>query len=99
MVGIDMVGLLAPLVHGPDTTTTGRALEEETTFGWDKYGFTRDEHIVEAEYMLVFFILLVTTFIIQFYVGKVWHVSRYAILSDLCIAIYFAYLKWSFFPI
>ncbi len=74
MVGIDMVGLLAPWVHGAGSSRS--LTEEETTFGWDKYGFTRDEHIVEAEYMLVLFILLVTTFIIQFYVGKVWHVSK-----------------------
>ncbi len=72
MVGVDIVGILGPALH------QSRGLEEEqeaSSFGWATYGFTRDEHIVEAEYTLVFMILLVTTLLLQFYVGKVWRVS------------------------
>lgn len=56
-----------------------RYLQEETeaddTFGWKKHAFTREEEVIIAEYLLAFIVLLVSTLILQFYVGKVWKLT------------------------
>lgn len=52
-----------------------RLLEEEEseTFGYKDNAFTREHEVIVAEYLLVFLLLLGATLVLQFYVGRVWH--------------------------
>ena len=45
--------------------------EGEELFGWEKHAFTREQEVIVAEYLLLFFVLLVSTLLLQFYVGKI----------------------------
>jgi NhaP-type Na+/H+ or K+/H+ antiporter len=49
--------------------------ESDDTFGWKKHAFTREEEIIMAEYLLAFVVLLVSTLLLQFFVGKVWKLT------------------------
>lgn len=72
MVAIDMVAMLGPWLHSSASRTLA---EEETEFGWDKYANSREEHVIKAEYICVFLVLLITTLMLQFYVGHKWHIT------------------------
>lgn len=72
---------LASVVFGYHPAMGSRELGEEggsegeeadETFGWEKHAFTREQEVVVSEYLLLFFVLLVSTLILQFFVGKVW---------------------------
>jgi solute carrier family 9 (sodium/hydrogen exchanger), member 8 len=65
-------------------TTLGRYLtdeggssepEEDDTFGWTTHAFTREEEVIVAEYLLAFIVLLVSTLLLQFFVGKIWKLT------------------------
>lgn len=58
------------------TKVMGRRLEGEEggdeTFGWENHAWTRENEVIIAEFLLVFFILLVATLYLQYFVGKIW---------------------------
>lgn len=60
-----------------EEAAAGGAEEEgaDDTFGWKKHAFTREEEIILAEYLLAFVVLLVSTLLLQFFVGKVWKLT------------------------
>lgn len=73
---------LASAVFGYHQAVKSRELGEEgddaeadETFGWEKHAFTREQEVVIAEYLLLFFVLLVSTLLLQFFVGKVWKLT------------------------
>eukprot|EP00602_Paraphysomonas_sp_CaronLab_P002759 CAMPEP_0185025184 /NCGR_PEP_ID=MMETSP1103-20130426/8241_1 /TAXON_ID=36769 /ORGANISM="Paraphysomonas bandaiensis, Strain Caron Lab Isolate" /LENGTH=601 /DNA_ID=CAMNT_0027558333 /DNA_START=54 /DNA_END=1856 /DNA_ORIENTATION=- len=71
-MSFDMVKHLYPFIY------SNRRLEEEEEgdlFGWEKHANTREEEVVVAEYLLVFLVLLVSTLLLQFYVGKIWKLT------------------------
>lgn len=70
MVAIDVVSWFAPALQ---RRLEGEEESGEQVFGWEKNGFTRSEHVENAEYLLCFILLLIATFILQHYVSKVWH--------------------------
>lgn len=58
-------------------SVTGRRLAEEgdETFGWENHAWTRENEVIIAEFLLVFFLLLVATLYLQYFVGKVWKLT------------------------
>jgi sodium/hydrogen exchanger 8 len=43
--------------------------------GWSKEAFTENEHVIISEYLLIFMVLLASSTILQYFIGKVlkWH--------------------------
>jgi sodium/hydrogen exchanger 8 len=46
--------------------------KDPEVIGYEKYGFTRTDEIITAEYLLLFLALFCLSLVLQFYVGKVW---------------------------
>jgi hypothetical protein len=67
--------VMSPYLLNLYRSLTSRRLEEEEqdeTFGWENHAWTRENEVIIAEYLLVFFLLIVATLYLQYFVGKVW---------------------------
>jgi hypothetical protein len=73
--GISLSGLLIVVLIFATNKISAQEHEEGEkgeVFGWETHGFTRNHEIVLAEFLLLFVVLLCTSLVLQFYVGKVW---------------------------
>jgi sodium/hydrogen exchanger 3 len=41
-------------------------------YGWEKNAFTREEHVIVSEYILIFMVIMCCSFLLQYYVKHVW---------------------------